>query len=217
MAVWLLSPENFLYGSILIILFVVMLFECVGLLCKTDLFGLFDQHQFGLLSSKHPPPEHLTSYWYSVSGSGWLLLFLFLFSLQGLVYQFGLRRYADVMVSEFWIFAVSGALSIVIVSALFFRLQFVMRKAQATQTNSTLTSTDQHELSGAVAQIITAAEANNTMADAIVLDHQKHEKRVKVKPLESSETFNAGDKVILIHQGMSCWLASRRKDTPKLN
>ena len=44
MAVWLLSPENFLYGSILIILFVVMLFECVGLLCKTDLFGLFDQN-----------------------------------------------------------------------------------------------------------------------------------------------------------------------------
>jgi hypothetical protein len=217
MAVWLLSPENFLYGSILIILFVVMLCECVGLLCKTDLFGLFDQHQFGLLSSKHPPPEHLTSYWYSVSGSGWLLLFLFLFSLQGLVYQFGFRRYAEVMVSEFWIFAVSGALSIVIVSALFFRLQFVMRKALASQANSISTSTDQHELSGAVAQIIAPAESNSAMAEAIVLDHDNHENRVIVKPLESSETFNAGDKVILIHQGMSCWLASRRKDTLKLN
>lgn len=211
MTVWLLSQDNFIYGSILIILLVVLLIECLGLLCKADVFGLFDHHQYGVLSSKHIPPDHLTSYWYSVSGSGWLLLFLFLFSLQGLAIQYCFKQYADVMVSEFWIFTVSGTLSITMVATVFLRFQFLMRRALIASPPENQEEATQHELTGAVAKVVTPPKENAIVADAIVLDHQNKLHQLKVKPLESSEQFAAGDKVILIHKGMSCWLASRSK------
>lgn len=209
MTVWLLSQENFIYGSVLLILLVILFIECVGFLCKADVFGLFDQSQFGILSLKRLSPEHLSSYWYSVTGSGWLLLFLFLFSFQGLAMQYGLRQFSDIIVSEFWIFSVSSSVSVAIVTGIFLRFQWLLRRALQASFSDPAANNTQYALSGSIASIISTASNSGIGAKAVVVDNNNHEHLLHVKPLESLEQFKAGDRVVLIHKATDCWLASR--------
>ncbi|MBU3023293.1 OB-fold-containig protein [Aestuariibacter sp. A3R04] len=206
MSVFLLNDANFLFTSALCIVVLLFLLEAAGLLFGTSFLGIFDD-----LPEVDTDPEVLTGLsaltnWLALNKLPvmvWFILFLTIFGITGIGFNMAYTSY----VSDGFIPPVLGVpLAMIAALPLTGRLGGLLARLLPKNDSSALKA---DEFAGSVAVITIGIARSGSPAEAKFTDHHAQPHYVLVEPFEPHDTFNTGDKVILVKKTQHSWLATR--------
>lgn len=208
MIAFLLADANFWFSFAIGIVLVLCIIEAAGLLFGISLLGVFDDITTMEMSADlDASPDTLTSLgnWLCLDKLPlmiWLVLLLTSFAITGYCinyfYAVTTSFYAPLWLS----FVVSLIVSLVITSRVGGAIANLLPKNESSAVNI-------DDFVGATGHITYGTARSGSPAEAKLIDQYQQPHYVMVEPMEKEDTFQQGDKIILVQKQPSSWLATR--------
>tara|TARA_Y100000296_G_scaffold64612_1_gene75897 strand:+ start:2381 stop:2983 length:603 start_codon:yes stop_codon:yes gene_type:complete len=198
MADILLSPTNFWFSVALIAVFFVFILELISVFFGVSMLGLNDDigdiDSNGFLSSAFANFLNLNKVPFLI----WLVIFLTLFGLAGLI----INGLTPVQLPQLLSITLAITIGILITRKCAVFIAALLPSSETSAINN-------DDFIGAVAEITIGRASRGNPAEAKFTDSFSQPHFVLVEPFEKEELFAQGERVILVQKSEYSWLATR--------
>lgn len=202
MSVFLFTQAYFIYSVPIIVGLMLCTIESLFLLRGKSFFGLLDVPQYSgqpALTPRHVVPHTLRLY--EVTIVFWFMVFFITFGTSGMLLQRLYFAYWQAYAPQAILFPVTLIVAATVTAVVIHHL------APHLRSYNSLRASD--EFAGRIATIVGYSEFLGDKVGATVFDHNHQLQTITVQPMEASERWLSGDKVVLVKHTSEGWLATR--------